>query len=177
MAASMDHTVTGMEKSPEIIQCKRPPSTTTVTTQSHHPAPDPNISNTSGDGHSITSLGRLFQFLTTLTLRDFFLISNLNLPRLILIRFPPAVSLQAQQKRPDPTGLQPRVGSHEAPPEPPPLQPAEPQLPGPFLTRHGFQTFHKLCPSLITLHRLTQGPSLSLFSPSARGYTLCLLLQ
>ena len=33
----------------------------------------------SSDGASITSLGNLFQCLTTLTVKDFFLISNLNL--------------------------------------------------------------------------------------------------
>jgi len=36
--------------------------------------------NTSKDGDSVTSLGSLFQRLTTLSVKKFFLISNLNLP-------------------------------------------------------------------------------------------------
>jgi len=36
--------------------------------------------NTSRDGDSTTSLGSLFQCLTTLSVKKFFLISNLNLP-------------------------------------------------------------------------------------------------
>jgi len=43
--------------------------------------------NTSRDGDSTTSLGSLFQCLTTLPVKKFFLISKLNLPRCNLGRF------------------------------------------------------------------------------------------
>jgi len=42
----------------------------------------------SGSGLSTTSLGNPFQCLTTLTVKDFFLISNLNLPSISLKPFP-----------------------------------------------------------------------------------------
>jgi len=44
--------------------------------------------NVSRGGASTTSLGNLFQCLTTLTVEDFFLMSNLNLPFLPLKPFP-----------------------------------------------------------------------------------------
>ena len=44
--------------------------------------------NTSRDGDSTTSLGSLFQCLTTFCVKKFFLISNLNLPWLNLRPFP-----------------------------------------------------------------------------------------
>ena len=42
----------------------------------------------SRDGASVITLGNLFQCLTTLTVKDFFLISNLNLPSLSFKPFP-----------------------------------------------------------------------------------------
>jgi len=49
--------------------------------------------NTSGDGDSTTSLGSLFQCLTTFSVKMFFLISNLNLPWCNLRLFPLVLSL------------------------------------------------------------------------------------
>ena len=49
--------------------------------------------NVSRDGASTTYLGNLFQCVTTLWVKNFFLISNLNLPRLSLEPFPLVLSL------------------------------------------------------------------------------------
>ena len=49
--------------------------------------------NTSRDGDSTTALGSLFQCLTTLSVKKFFLISNLNLPWCNLKPFPLVLSL------------------------------------------------------------------------------------
>ncbi|KAK4811189.1 hypothetical protein QYF61_019820 [Mycteria americana] len=51
--------------------------------------------NTSNDGASTASLGNLFQFLTTLIINNFFLMSNLNLPSFSLKPLPLVLSLQA----------------------------------------------------------------------------------
>ncbi|KAK4824091.1 hypothetical protein QYF61_010602 [Mycteria americana] len=59
------------------------------------------------DGDSTTSLGSLFQCLTTLSVKKFFLISNLNLPWHNLRPFPLVLSLVTWEKRPTPTSLQP----------------------------------------------------------------------
>ena len=53
----------------------------------------------SRDGESTKSLGNLFQCLTTLTVKDFFLIRNLNLFSLSLKPFPLVLSPQTLQKR------------------------------------------------------------------------------
>ena len=52
----------------------------------------------SRNGASTTSLGNLFQCLTTLTIEDFFVISNLNLPSLSLKPFPLFLSTQTLLK-------------------------------------------------------------------------------
>ena len=56
--------------------------------------------NTSRDGDSNTSLRSLFQCLTTLSVKKFFVISNLNLP------FPLILSPVTSEKRPIPLLLQ-----------------------------------------------------------------------
>ena len=56
--------------------------------------------NTSRDGNSTTSLGTLFQCLTTLSVKTFFLISNLNLPWFNLRPFPLILSPVTSEKRP-----------------------------------------------------------------------------
>ncbi|KAK4829616.1 LOW QUALITY PROTEIN: hypothetical protein QYF61_005743 [Mycteria americana] len=63
--------------------------------------------NTSRDGDSTTSLGSLFQCLTTLLVKTFFLTSNLNLPWRNLRPFPLVLSLVNWEKRLTPTSLQP----------------------------------------------------------------------
>ncbi|KAK4810503.1 hypothetical protein QYF61_004283 [Mycteria americana] len=94
------------------------------------------------DGDSTTSLGSLFQCLTTLSVKKFFLISNLNLPWHNLRPFPLILSLVTWEKRPTPTSLQP-----------------------PF--RLLLQTLHQLCcPSLDMLQHLNvslvvRGPKLN----------------
>ncbi|XP_068267934.1 protein EOLA1-like [Nyctibius grandis] len=59
------------------------------------------------DGDSTTSLGSLFQCLTTLSRKKFFLISNLNLPLHNLRPLPLVLSLVTWEKRQTPTSLQP----------------------------------------------------------------------
>ena len=51
------------------------------------------VLNASSDGTSTTSLGNLFQCITTLWVKNFLLISNLNLPCLSLRPFPLVLSL------------------------------------------------------------------------------------
>ncbi|KAK4829075.1 hypothetical protein QYF61_002019, partial [Mycteria americana] len=62
--------------------------------------------NTSRDGDSTTSLGSLLQCLTTLSVKTFFLISNLNLPWHNLRPFPLVLWLVTWEKRPTLTSLQ-----------------------------------------------------------------------
>ena len=57
------------------------------------------------DGDSTTSLGSLFQCLTTLSVKKFFLISNLNLPWCNLRPFPLVLSPVTSEKRPTPPVL------------------------------------------------------------------------
>ncbi|KAM7124178.1 COP9 signalosome complex subunit 5 isoform 2-T2 [Ciconia maguari] len=59
------------------------------------------------DGDSTTFLGSLFQCLTTLPVKKFFLISNLNLPWHNLRPFPLVLWLVTWEKRLTPTSLQP----------------------------------------------------------------------
>ncbi|KAK4823315.1 hypothetical protein QYF61_000917 [Mycteria americana] len=108
------------------------------------------------DGDSTTSLGSLFQCLTTVSVKEFFLISNLNLPWRNLRPFPLVLSLVTWEKRPTPTSLQPpfRLNSPSS----------FPQL---LLIRLVLQTPHQLhCPSLDTLQHLNvslvlRGPKLN----------------
>ncbi|KAK4821778.1 LOW QUALITY PROTEIN: hypothetical protein QYF61_000839 [Mycteria americana] len=105
------------------------------------------------DGDSTASLGSLFQCLTTLSVKKFFLISNLNLPWCNLRPFPLVLSLVTWDKRPTPTSLQPE--SNKVSPQPPFLQAKRPQFSQPLLIRLLLQTLHQLrCPSLHTLQHL-----------------------
>ncbi|KAK4820813.1 hypothetical protein QYF61_007207 [Mycteria americana] len=109
-----------------------------------------------GDGDSTTSLGSMFQCLTTLSVK-FFLIPNLNVSRRNLRPFPLVLSLVTWKKRPTPTSLQPpfRQSAIKVSPQPPLLQAKQPQLPQPLLIRLQLQTLHQLrCPSLHTLQHL-----------------------
>ncbi|KAK4831211.1 hypothetical protein QYF61_016048 [Mycteria americana] len=63
--------------------------------------------NSSRDGDFTTSLDTLFQCLTTLSVKKFFLISNLNLPWCNLRPPPLVLSLVTWEKRLTPTSLQP----------------------------------------------------------------------
>jgi len=61
--------------------------------------------NTSREGAAITALGNLFQTLTSLTVKDFFLIFGLKIPSLSLKPLPLVLSLHALVKRPSPSFL------------------------------------------------------------------------
>ncbi|KAK4829053.1 hypothetical protein QYF61_001858 [Mycteria americana] len=87
------------------------------------------------DGDSTTSLGSLFQCLTTLSVKKNFLRSSLNLPWRNLRPFPLVLSLVV-------------VESNKVSPQPPFLQVKQPQLPQPLLIRL------LRCPSLDTLQHL-----------------------
>ena len=69
-----------LEETSKIIKSNRQPNTTMPT----KPCPEVPVStrflNISRDGDSTTSLGSLFQCLTILSVKKFFLVSNLNLP-------------------------------------------------------------------------------------------------
>jgi len=54
--------------------------------------------NASRDGASTTSLGNLFQCVTTLCVKNFLLISNLNLPCLSLKPFPLVLISESEKK-------------------------------------------------------------------------------
>lgn len=89
--------------------------------------------NTSREGDSTTSLNSLFQSLTTLLVKFFFVISSLNLTWHNLRSFPFAILLASWDKRLTPTSLQPpfqvAVENNNVPLEPPFFQPKQPQLP------------------------------------------------
>ncbi|KAK4825788.1 hypothetical protein QYF61_002372 [Mycteria americana] len=95
--------------------------------------------NTSREGDSTTSLGSLFQGLATLSVKKFFLISNLNFPWRNLRPSPLVLWLVTWEKRPTDT----------------------------HLITTSFQTLHQLrCPSLDTLQHLNiflvvRGPKLN----------------
>ena len=59
--------------------------------------------STPRDGASTTSMGSLFQSLTTLRVKNFLLISNLNLPSFSLKPFPPILSLSAHSRSQSPS--------------------------------------------------------------------------
>ncbi|KAK4822563.1 hypothetical protein QYF61_016132 [Mycteria americana] len=105
------------------------------------------------DGDSTTSLGSLVQCLTTLSVKKFSLISNLNLPWRNLKPFPLVLSLAV-------------VESDKVSPQPPFLQAKQPQFPQPLLRRLLLQTLHQLrCLSLDSFHLnvspVVRGPKLN----------------
>jgi len=65
-------------------------------------APSSLALNTAREGAAAASLGNLGQCLTTLMGKNFFLISNLNLPSFSLELFPLALSLHTLVKSPSP---------------------------------------------------------------------------
>jgi len=62
--------------------------------------------NVSRDGESTTSLGNLCQCFIALSVKNFFLVSNLNLPSFSLKPLPLVLSLHALVKSPSPAFLQ-----------------------------------------------------------------------
>ncbi|KAK4824318.1 LOW QUALITY PROTEIN: hypothetical protein QYF61_013593 [Mycteria americana] len=108
-------------------------------------------------GDSTTSLGSLFQCLTTLSVKKFFLIPNLSLPWCNLRPFPLILSLVTWERdRPPPLyNLLSVVESNKVSPQPPFLQAKQSQLPQLLLIRLLLQTLHQLrCPSLDMLQHL-----------------------
>ena len=80
------------------------------------------ILNTSRDGDSTTSLGILFQCLTTQLETKFFLMFNLNIPWHNLRPSHPITSFMREEADPHftTTSFQEVVGSYNVSPEPPP---------------------------------------------------------
>jgi len=113
----------------------------------------------------------------TLSVKKFFLISNLNLPRCNLRPFPLVLSLVTWEKRPTPVSLQPRL-----------LQTKQLQFSQPILSRLVLQLHHQPhCSSLDRLQQLNvllvaMGPKLNtvfecgLTSAEYRGTIISLLL-
>ena len=104
----------------------------------------------SKDGKSTTSPSNLFQCLTTLTVKDLFLISNLNLPSLSLKPFPLVLSLQTLLKTVPFFPVAPfqiLKGCYLITSEPSLLQAEEPQLSQPVLVGEVFHSMDR-CHSL-----------------------------
>jgi len=119
--------------------------------------------NTAREGAARAALGSLFQCLTTLTVKDFFLISKLNLPSFSLKPSPLVLSLQAfvvplqLSCRP----LRVLEGCNKVSPEPSLLQAEQPQLSQPFLIAEVFQASNHLCgPPLAPLQQVRVFPVL-----------------
>ena len=93
--------------------------------------------NTVREGAATASLGNLCQGLTTLMVKNFFLMSNLNLPSFSVQPFPLVLSLHTLVNSPSPAFLQATqilAGCSKVIPEPSLLQAEQPQLPQPVLT-------------------------------------------
>ncbi|KAK4832092.1 hypothetical protein QYF61_020707 [Mycteria americana] len=84
--------------------------------------------NTSRDGAATTSLGNLFQGLTTLIVKNFFLISNLNLPSCSLKPLPLPCPCKKSLSRFLVGPFQVLEGCYKVSSEPPLLQAEQPQL-------------------------------------------------
>ena len=92
--------------------------------------------NASREGTSTTSLGNLFQCLTTLTVKNFFLISSLNLPSSSLKPLSLVLLLHVLTKS---LSLQVQEGRYKISLEPSLLQAEKPRLCQPALTGGAFQ--------------------------------------
>jgi len=114
--------------------------------------------NTSRDGTSAASLDSLFQCLTALSVKKFFLIPSLNFSWYNLRVFPLVLLPVTWEKRPTPPCYnfsQVVLKSNNVSPQPPFLETKQPQFPQPLLVRFVLQTLHQLCcPSLDMLQHL-----------------------
>ena len=92
---SKNHRIAWVEKDHNDPPSFNPPAMCGVTNhQTRLPRATSSLAlNASRDGASTTSLGNLFQCVTTLCVKNFLLISNLNLPCLSLKPFPLVLSL------------------------------------------------------------------------------------
>ncbi|KAK4831204.1 hypothetical protein QYF61_016041 [Mycteria americana] len=93
--------------------------------------------NVSRDGASTTSLGNLFHCFTTPTVKNFFLLSSLNLPSFTLKTLPLVLLQQALLKI--------LKGCNKVSPEPSLLQDKQPQLSQPFLIGEVFHPPDHFC--------------------------------
>jgi len=101
--------------------------------------------NVAREGAATASLGNLGQGLTTLMGKNFFLISNLNLPSVSLEPFPLVQSLHTLGKSPSPSFLSAPSGTgscSKVTPEPSLLQAEQAQLPQPLLVGEMLQPPH-----------------------------------
>jgi len=119
--------------------------------------------STSRDGDSTTSLGSLFQCLTTLSVKKFFLISHLDFPpeQLEAIACRPIASYLGEETNTclSTTSFQLVVKSNKVSPQPPLLQAKLPQFPQPLLIRLVLQTLHQPCCSSLDTLQQKVGPS------------------
>ena len=116
------------------------------------------------DEASTTSLGNLFQCLTTHTIKDFFLIFSLNLPSFSLKPFPLVLAKQSPKESVPfflTAPLQVLKGCYQVSLEPSLLQAEQPQLSRPVLVG---EVFHSLChfcgPPLDALQQVCVSPVL-----------------
>ena len=93
--------------------------------------------NASREGAATASLGNLFQCLTTLMVKNFFLIFDLNLPSFSLKPLPLVLSLRALVKSPSPAFLYVPFRYWKAA--------EQPQLSQPFLTGEVFHPSDHFC--------------------------------
>ena len=121
------------------------------------------VLNTSGDGDSTTSVGSLFHCLTTLSVKKFFLISNLNLPwhnlrpfYFISLRPHPVTCHQWEETNLALSAITSRYWkSNKISPQPPLPQTKQPQFLQSLLIGYILQALHKpCCPSLALLQHL-----------------------
>lgn len=113
--------------------------------------------NTSRDSNSTTSLGSLFQCLTTFLENKFFLISNLNSPGTHWGHFPLLHCCYLEEKAnphlatPSPLVV---VESDKVSPDPPPLQNEQSQFLQPLFINLVLQTLHSFVALLWTCSRV-----------------------
>jgi len=154
-----------LEKTSKISKPNHHPNTT-MTTEPCSKVPRLHVFlNTSSDGDSTTSLGSLFQCLTTLSVQK----SKPPLMQLEAISSCPITHYLGEETNTQlaTTSFRVVVESKKVPPEPPLLQTKPPQFPQLLLIRLVLQTLHQLCcHSLNTLQHLhvllvVSGPKLN----------------
>ena len=95
----------GRDLSDHLVATPLPGAGTPSTRPGYSKHPSNLALNTSSDGASTTSLGNLFQCLTTLPVQNFFLTSNLNLPSFSLKPLCLVLLLHGLVKSPSPAFL------------------------------------------------------------------------
>jgi len=119
--------------------------------------------NPAKEGAATASLGNLGQGLTTLRVKNFFLISHLNLPSFSLKPLSPVLSLHGLVKVPLQLSCRPLQvleGCSKVSPQPSLLQAEQPQLSQPFLTAEVLQPSDNFCGLLWIHSNRTTSPEL-----------------